>query len=366
MRRSASQTAFGQSRRQRASGVRAVMPATPASTASQCWSRFFRLTLGTAALITASIFLFVATIDPWDALPLSPPLPRLPVTSSARYAFPMLARDAGFDSAVIGTSTARLLRPALLDRLFGARFVNLSLHAATAHEETRLLQVFLQAHAQPRFILIGLDANWCDPGPEPRSTSDSFPEWLYRPSRWSGYLQLLNLYALQEAGKQLWTMLGLKPPRHRPDGYSDFGPAERLYDPARAHAHIIAAGNAPASAGFTFITHDLLRQALATLPPETRKLLFFVPFAVAYQGNQSARVHAYWSECKRRIADIARATTNSALLDFMIPNPITTNETNYYDAIHYRPAIADRISADLARAAIGAPPPNEEFRLLVP
>ncbi|MDT8873146.1 hypothetical protein RAA17_23800 [Komagataeibacter rhaeticus] len=48
------------------------------------------------------------------------PLARIPVTSNARYTMPALARDPRFDSVVLGTSTSRLMQPALLDRALGA------------------------------------------------------------------------------------------------------------------------------------------------------------------------------------------------------------------------------------------------------
>ncbi len=104
---------------------------------------------GTAGALVSLVYLFIALVDPWGGLPLSPALPRVPVTTSARFAFPMLARDARFDSAVIGSSTARLLRPDRLNPLFGARFVNLAFDAATTHEATRLLHVFLQSRPAP-------------------------------------------------------------------------------------------------------------------------------------------------------------------------------------------------------------------------
>jgi hypothetical protein len=84
---------------------------------SKSWRRIFYTSVIATVLPALVVFLFVAIIDPWDALPLSPQMPRQPVTTSARYAFAMLARSASFDSAVIGTSTTRLLRPAGLDQL---------------------------------------------------------------------------------------------------------------------------------------------------------------------------------------------------------------------------------------------------------
>ncbi len=198
------------------------------------WRRWLRLWLGAAAGGVIGLFLLVAVVDPWDALPLSPPLPRVPISSNARYSFPALARSPRFDAALLGTSTARLLRPAALDGLFGgARFVNLAMNAATAYEQVRLLGVFVRAHPHPRAVLIGLDYSWCVPELE-RYTPRPFPEWMYEPgARWAGYREVLQPYAVQEAVSQLATMLGLKQRRYGLDGYTRFVPPDSDYDPAR-------------------------------------------------------------------------------------------------------------------------------------
>lgn len=333
------------------------------------WRGFFWRVVLAAMSPVAVVFLFVATIDPWDGLPLSPPLPRLPVTASSRHAFPMLARSPRFDSAVIGTSTARLLRPEVLDRLLGARFVNLSIDAATAYEETRLLDAFVQGHAQPRFVLLGLDHDWCDPRPEQRyHPAYAFPEWLYEPTRWAGYARIFNTYAVQEAGSQLWAILGLKPARHGLDGYNDMGVREADYDLARARANIARDGVAltPREAeGFVFTSHEHLRRALAAMPEATRKVLFFVPYTLAYQGAEGSLTRAYWAACKDRVAEMAEATPNAVVVDFMIPSPITRDESNYYDGMHYRPAVADRLAAALAAAIAGEEAEDGEYRLLL-
>ena len=79
------------------------------------WRRFLRAAIGSALAIGLALYAFIVVIDPWNTLPLSPPLPRVPVTSNARFVFPALARSGEFDSAIFGTSTSRLLRPAVLD-----------------------------------------------------------------------------------------------------------------------------------------------------------------------------------------------------------------------------------------------------------
>ena len=162
-------------------------------------------------LAVAIVYAFVVLVDPFDTLPLSPPVNRVPVATNARFAFPALARSDRFDSAVFGTSTSRLLRPVVLNAAFGARFVNLAMNAATAYEQTRLMAVFREAHPGAQQVLVGLDLAYCMPGlPELKFTPRPFPAWMYEGSRWRGYREMFNLYAVQEAGKEFGTLIGIR------------------------------------------------------------------------------------------------------------------------------------------------------------
>ncbi len=191
--------------------------------------------VATALASLAVVFLFVAVVDPWGMLPVSLPLPRVPVSTNARFSLPALAVSGRFDSAVIGSSSSRLLRPERLDALFGGRFANLAMNAATAWEQSRMLALFARSHPAARTVIVGLDTAWCTPAPE-RLTPRPFPDWMYGGPRWRGYREMLNLYAVQEAGSELWTVLGLKRRRYGLDGYTSFVPPESAYDPARVAA----------------------------------------------------------------------------------------------------------------------------------
>ena len=135
---------------------------TSSSDLGDPWKRFFRRVVACAAALAVTIYAFVAVLDPFDTLTLSPPFYRSPITTNARYSFPALARNARFDSVILGTSTSRLLRPAELDPLFGARFANLSMNSATAYEQWRLGMLFARHHPDARVALIGLDIVWCE------------------------------------------------------------------------------------------------------------------------------------------------------------------------------------------------------------
>ena len=327
------------------------------------WRRFFILALGGATALGLALYLFVVLVDPWGALPLSLPLPRVPVSTNARYAHPMLAREARFDSAIIGTSTSRLMKPVDLDPLFGAHFVNLAMNDAHAYEEYRLLDVFRRAHAAPRVVLIGLDQAWCTMGPfYSRLSPRPFPEWMYAQSRWRGYADMFGMYPLQEAVAQAGVMLGLKRPPYGLDGYTRFTPPDASYDAARAAVHLREDGTITSLGGqgpaesLVFPAMEYLRDALAELPASTRKVLWFTPYYVRFIGLGTP-AEAQWAACKQRVVALAEGAANTVVVDFLRPSAITEEPTNYWDAHHFREPVAARLSAELAAASLrGAPP----------
>src|SRR5579864_4965254 len=181
---------------------------TSSSDAMAAWRSFFRLAVGTATVLALAIYAFVVMVDPFDILPLSPAADRVPVASNARFSFPALARSDAFDSALFGTSTSRLLRPAVLNPAFDARFANLAMNDATAYEQSRLMSVFARAHPVAKLVIVGLDVRYCVTGASyQRLTPRPFPEWIYGDNPWRGYLEMFNLYAIQEAGQQFGILL---------------------------------------------------------------------------------------------------------------------------------------------------------------
>jgi hypothetical protein len=331
------------------------------------WARFARRLLGTAGALVVFVHAFIALVDPWGMLPLSLPLPRETVTTNQRFSYPMLARDGRFDSVVIGTSSARLLRPPVLDPALGGRFANLSMNSGTAWEQSQILALFTRSHPAPRNVLVGLDMVWCESGPLRRLTPRPFPDWMYGPNLWRGYAEILNPFAAEEAGKQALAMLGLARPRYGRDGWADFLPDDRLYDAPRAAAGLVPPPAEPAPAGtpvFDFPQHALLAERLAALPASTRVLLFFVPYHVSLQPRPGTLEALRWDACRRGIEAIARTRPGTILADFMIPSGITREDTNYWDPQHYRIGIADILVRDLAEAAAGRA--SDHLTLLVP
>jgi hypothetical protein len=349
------------------------MPSSTSSSDPRVWRRFFRLCAGFAAAVTAVIYLFVVLVDPYDVLPLSVPADRPPVSTNARFSFPALARSARFDAAVFGTSTSRLLRPAVLDPLFDARFANLAMNDATPYEQRRLMELFIAAHPQAKAFALGIDVHWCATGePDARFTPRPFPVWMYVHGhwwdRWRGYAEMFNTYAVQEAGQQFGVLTGIKKPTYGRDGYTSFVPPDSEYDRVKVAEHM--RGTVPDDPPGTrsgppdtwrFPELDDLAALLARLPKQTTRILFFVPNNHRLQAADGTPVGAAWAECKRRAAALF---PGAVVVDFMIPSPITTDDDNYWDPRHYRVGIADRLARDLAVAAHGDA--SADYRILAP
>lgn len=346
------------------------------------WRAFSAAFALAGMLLTAGLFLFVVALDPYGlrAAPGRPPGPIMDL--NGRYMYPQVVRGGRYDSAVFGTSTVRLLDPNPLSEAFGGRFANLGLNAGTPWEQLQLADLFLRRVPRPRTLVFGIDATWCEADADAagkRITFRSFPPWLYDDDPLDDYPHLLNLRSLSLAGRVLLFRLGLMPARIRGDGYEVFVPPEARYDPDRARWHIwrgrepvIGAIEPPVRlspeerAALAMPALAWLDVLLGRLPAETVRLLVWPPVHVAAQAIPDSREAEREAECKERLAAIA-ARHGARLVDFGFPSPVTTQDSNYWDPLHYRLPVAERLVAALKRAAeTGAADPQGFYRVFPP
>jgi hypothetical protein len=180
---------------------------------------------------------------------------------------------------------------------------------------------------------------------------------------------MFNLYSVQEAGKEFGVLTGLKKPDMGSDGYTRFVPPDSEYDPVRAAAHLreyaaaVPGGERSGPpAAWRFPGVEILRDDLATLPAATRKILFFAPYNYRTLPPPDTEGAVVVNECKRRVAELARHLSNADVVDFLLPSPITTVDDNYWDGLHYRVFIADRLASDLMAAVRGEA--SADYRIL--
>lgn len=314
--------------------------------------------------LAITIMALVIIIDPFDTLPVSPPLERVPISSNARFSFPALARADRFDSVIIGTSTSRLLRPEMLNRLLGAKFANLAMNSATAYEQYRLLKLFGQHHRDMKFLVMGIDLVWCGTGDSfDKYTPRPFPEWMYDNNRWNDLLHHFDFFTLEQSGRQLATILGLRAVKYGRDGYTNFLPDPSEYNLDKVRQSLVKmrelnAAAPKAAADFApdrlrFPTHAMLEEVLRGLPADSRKLLFFAPYHRAQHPFSNTVPGREWLACKQRLARLAADIPNTRVADFMIASGFTMRDENYWDPLHYSVAASDILMRALAAAMTG-------------
>jgi hypothetical protein len=338
--------------------------------ASRQWRGFVAMFVTTFVGGLVLVYGFIVLMDPYGINPYSLPIQRPIVSISQRYMYPQLIRSHQFDSFVIGTSTSRLLDPRILNQTFHARFVNLGMDSMTAWEQSTVMDYFVRKVGAPKVLLVGLDGVWCDSDAvRHRITFRGFPSWLYEDTAARAFAYLLNYGTLEIAGRLVGYQLGLYPERIRNDGFEVFVPPDETYDPERARRNL-GRPRAPvdhretAPPPLSFPALPWLDQVLAKMP-NSIKILSYMPVHVAAQPAPGSRQEQAEIECKRQIAAIA-AHRHAVVVDWRIASPITEDDANYWDALHYRLPLAQRIARETADAVLnGSPSLDGAYQIVV-
>lgn len=342
------------------------------------WARHLSTMLWTFGGLVLGLVAFVLAMNPYGNLPNIALRQHVMMDDNQRYQYPSVVRSGRYDSLIIGTSTSRLLDPRPFADLLGGRFANVAMNAGTAWEQTELTKLFLRHQRRPHALVIGIDWVWCalDADRE-RITFRGFPEWMYDDDPWNDLAYIVNTRAIEISGRRLGAALGLSRPRLPPDGWEIFTPLEREYDLAKAQAKIYGSGprRLPARVSPPVVVTPTER-ATWRFPALTwmeeliakggwqRVLLVFPPVHVTAQPVPGSLSAARETECKKRIAAIG-SRHKAPVIDFRIDSDITTRDENYWDPLHYRVAIADRIAASVAEAVQkGHPGPNSPWRFI--
>lgn len=346
---------------------------TTLAPAARRWRDFIRWGALAACLLLAGFYGFILALDPFGrrAGPGHPPSPIMDINQ--RYMYPQLARSGLFDAAVFGTSTARLLDPRALDAATGARFANLAINAGTPWEQLQLIRLFLRHVPVPKVLILGLDWPWCDPAadqPSRRLTFRSFPPWLYDENAFNDLPHLLNLKTLEIAGRVALNRLGRRPARIRGDGYEVFTPPEESYDLARARLHL----RAPPGSGPPALQSESdrlpaiawLADLARDLPAATRLVLLLPPVHAGALPPPGSAAAAADNACKRKIVE-ALGSRPALVLDYRHRSALTSEDSNFWDTLHYRLPIAARIVDDI-RSGLESPHAAEDgrYRILSP
>jgi len=328
--------------------------------------------------LALAAWLFNILVDPYGANPLRIRFERPLMDINQRFMYPQVLRSRQFDSAIFGTSTIRLLNPADLETGFGGHFANFGMNAATPFEQSEAVKLYLSRTPGLRTLLWGIDEPWCQKDADAQDklvTERAFPPWLYGGSAWAAIPHLFNLRTLEIAARVVMNRLGWMQERLPRNGYEVFTPPESSYDLTRARFYIW--GGEPRSIfavepafqaseaernSWRYPALDRLAATLAALPQSAHLLALFPPVHVAMQPRPGSFEAALEAECKRRVAAIV-ASHQGVTVDFRFASPITGEDENYWDPLHFRLAIAKHVAGALRQAEAGEGA-IEDFRVI--
>lgn len=310
------------------------------------WSRFRKSFFGCLAFFVVLISGLFWLIDPYGNIPGSPGDERAAMAQNQRFSYPSLARNPKFDSAIIGTSTLRLLKPEYLDQGLGARFVNLSMNSATSWEQSQIYSVFKARRNEIAYLIIGFDVTWCTTDQSyQKLTPRRFPDWIYDENPWNDLVHMIEFKSFEVLGQQAGWLLGIKEARHGTDGYANFLPDVAEYDLARVEADLNAHANRQStdvvaietidSAHFQRRSLQNLEVILSSLPQATRLVAVHVPYHISHQPITYTYAWHIREQCKKDLNKIVQTHSNSLILDFMIKSEFTQHAHHYWDPLHY-------------------------------
>lgn len=345
----------------------------------ETWHRYAVWFGATFAGLLAVAALLIWIANPYGNLA-SSPLTHVLMDDNQRYQYPAVIRSNRYDSLVIGTSTARLLEPARLERHFGGRFANLALNSGTAWEQWQVARLFQRTVARPVNLIVGLDHIWCRADADrERITFRGFPEWLFDDNRWNDAAYMLNVRSVEIAGRRIGHAVGLVRERWPHNGYEVFTPPEERYDLGKAQGYIWGgrrrqiepqvppnAATAQEHKQLSFPALTWLDDILSARPAFQRVVFILTPVHIAAQPQPGSREAYEETECKARMTALAKRHA-IPLVDFRIASAITTRDDHYWDALHYRQPIAARIVDGIAAAIRERrDDPDGDWRLLAP
>jgi hypothetical protein len=342
------------------------------------WKRFVVLFARTFAATLAVSYAFVLLVDPYDIVPFSLRFERSLVSISYPFMYPQVVRSGKFDSLIVGTSTSRLLDPAFLGKALDVRLANLAVNSMMAWEQKTMVEYFERHVGPPKALIVAIDGVWCNENADrARHNPVGWPDWLYDDNPWNDYLYLLNEPTLEIAVRLVGNKLGLYRERVRFDGFEVFTPPDETYDLERARRDIWRDRSPetvpdlpppPLSererASLSFPALEWLDRMMSRLPASTTKVMAFMPVHVAAQPWPGTKGAAIEAACKARIAEIGRKT-GAKVIDWRIASPITREDRNYWDSVHYRLPIAQRLQQEIVDALNGRRSADGTYRILV-
>ena len=328
-----------------------------AETATE-WRRWLVAFLSVPVIGACVILAFLIAVDPYDTGKFG--LLRIDGVDDQNTvtAIPSRARDLQFDSAVIGNSTVQRLNPAELSQATGLRFVQLYKIGATPREILTILDLFMRKHPHPRALIIGADPYWCWHGL--KEPAQDLPYWLYDQSFFEYAVRLISWRSMEHAFQRISIGLGYRP-RAIVDGFFNY---EEIWPPGLFRDAARPMDPAPATTAAerdVFPAIARLDAAIKKIPSDV-PIVLFVPPTLATTLPQPGSVEAIERQaCNAALERTVAGRPSSRFINYRVDNALTRNRDDFADFIHYRGAIAEKITQGIIATLRLGPAAKIEF-----
>jgi hypothetical protein len=318
----------------------------PGARAAAAARRFATTAVGAAFGLLAGVFALIVLSDPYGTGRFAAWSIDGTFDSAPRFAHAARVRDARFDSAIIGNSTAQLLAPERLNDLTGHRFVQLTVPGSTTRDAAAILDAFARAQAArgsaPAAVVIGVSAIWCDTDPA-LPLQNPFPFWLYDADPLAYLGGLFRMGTMEVLPRRLLFALGRTPPA-RPDGYWDYERERRG-----------AIGQDPLMLGGVRFPPGVVRpgaialeDALRRLPRSTRVILLHPPIFEASLPADGSPDQTAMRQCLAAFRAVAAGRPRTAVIDRWRRDALTMRAEWFLDQVHFRRPVAERLEQEIA------------------
>jgi hypothetical protein len=330
------------------------------------WPRFlltFGLVLAGALFAAAAA---IALIDPLAISPVRIVSDEILPQTNRRYLVPAIVRGRRYDSYLIGTSTIHLFDPRRFDEFGIGRFANLSLFASTPYEQLQVVRLIVRKQPDAKNIIWGIDLSWCSALPPSRhSELSEFPDWLYDDDPMGHLAHGFNWSAIDLARRKVEQVLRPKDRRLRSDGFLRIMPADSAYDLRRSQRTIWGEAAPPklmpiaaptvdgsADAGERVPSISILHEAADALPRSARAVFVLLPFHATLLPEPKSSDEKTLEDCKAAIAKLAQGS-GGWVIDAMWRSAWTVDDSNFWDAYHFRDRVAEMLIASIGAALKG-------------
>jgi hypothetical protein len=333
------------------SSISSSEPVAPPEDASE-WRRWLLAFCSVPVIGACLILAFLIAIDPYDTGKFGLFDIKGVNDQNTVTAIPSRARDPQFDSAVIGNSTVQRLNPAELSQATGLRFVQLYKIGASPREELAVLDLFTRKHPHPGALVVGAVPYWCWHGSE--EPPQNLPYWLYDQSFFEYAVRLISWHSIEHAFQRISIGLGYHQ-RALVDGFFNY---EEIWLPGTFRAISLPQDDpTPASAvkRDVFPAIAKLDAAIKRIPSDVPVILFVPPAFYTMLPRPGSVAATDREACNAALGRIVADRPRSKFINFRVDNALTRNTANFADFIHYRGAIAEKISQGIiASVRLGA------------